>query len=136
MSNFWLALDELQKEIEAKVEEKIDEACQENGGALMGANTRFLNEAKELEARWAKSGLLDGLDDRYCRATTAVLLESQRLMNEQPKQSEPPWTNLKQRYEDAVRELYEDEEEDEVTLFLKECKKRAEARKYRCQITG
>lgn len=45
-------------------------------------NAKFLAEAKAIEARWAKTGLLDGIKDRYCRQTTAVLLESQRLMNE------------------------------------------------------
>lgn len=48
----------------------------------MNMNARFLEEAKDLEARWKKSGLLDGLEARFIRATTAVLLESQRLMNE------------------------------------------------------
>lgn len=147
MSNFWLALDELQ----TKLEEKCDGLCNENGGTLMSderrgranktqhcrippmknVNARFLNEAKEIEARWAQSGLLEGLDNRYSRATTALLLESQRLVNEVPTKD-----FLKQRYDDAVRELYEDEEDDEVTLFLKESKRRAEARKYRCPTTG
>ena len=45
-------------------------------------NNKFLNEAKELEARWAKTGLLDGLGDRFSRQTTAVMLECQRLHNE------------------------------------------------------
>jgi len=48
----------------------------------MNANARFLNEAKELEGRWGQTGLLDGIDDRFVRSTTAVLLENQRLMNE------------------------------------------------------
>ena len=48
----------------------------------MNANSRFLNEAKELESRWGKTGLLEGIDDRYVRSATAVLLENQRLMNE------------------------------------------------------
>jgi len=48
----------------------------------MNANARFLNEAKELEGRWAKTGLLSGIEDRYTRAATAVLLENQRLINE------------------------------------------------------
>lgn len=48
----------------------------------MKINERFLNEAKELEARWAKSGLLEGITDKLLRSTTAVLLEGQRLMNE------------------------------------------------------
>lgn len=45
-------------------------------------NSRLLNEAQELESRWAKTGLLEGIDDRFVRQTTAVLLENQRLMNE------------------------------------------------------
>jgi Major capsid protein Gp23 len=48
----------------------------------MNANSRFLNEAKELETRWGQTGLLKGIDDRYVRSATAVLLENQRLMNE------------------------------------------------------
>lgn len=48
----------------------------------MNVNSRFLNEAKELETRWTKTGLLEGIDDRYVRSATAVLLENQRLMNE------------------------------------------------------
>lgn len=48
----------------------------------MNANSRFLNEAKELECRWGKTGLLEGIEDRYVRSATAVLLENQRLMNE------------------------------------------------------
>lgn len=48
----------------------------------MNANAKFLNEAKELEGRWAKTGLLSGIEDRYVRSATAVLLENQRLINE------------------------------------------------------
>lgn len=48
----------------------------------MNGNAQFLNEAKELEARWAQTGLLEGIKDRYVRNATAVLLENQRLMNE------------------------------------------------------
>ena len=48
----------------------------------MNANSKFLNEARELESRWGKTGLLEGLEDRYVRSATAVLLENQRLMNE------------------------------------------------------
>lgn len=48
----------------------------------MNANSKFLNEARELEGRWAKTGLLENLDDKYVRSATAVLLENQRLMNE------------------------------------------------------
>lgn len=48
----------------------------------MNANARFLNEAKQLETRWAKTGLLNNIEDRYVRSATAVLLENQRLVNE------------------------------------------------------
>jgi hypothetical protein len=48
----------------------------------MNANSRFLNEARELEGRWSKTGLLEGISDRYIRSATAVLLENQRLINE------------------------------------------------------
>lgn len=48
----------------------------------MNANSQFLNEARELETRWAQTGLLEGIQDRHTRAATAVLLENQRLMNE------------------------------------------------------
>jgi hypothetical protein len=48
----------------------------------MNINAKFLNEAKELEGRWKKTGLLEGIEDRYVRSTTAVLLENQRLINE------------------------------------------------------
>jgi Major capsid protein Gp23 len=48
----------------------------------MNINAKFLNEAKELEGRWKKTGLLDGIEDRTVRANTAVLLENQRLINE------------------------------------------------------
>jgi hypothetical protein len=44
----------------------------------MNANAKFLKEAQEIEAKWAKSGLLDGIDDRF-RCTTARHLESHRL---------------------------------------------------------
>ena len=48
----------------------------------MNANSRFLNEAKELESRWGRTGLLEGIEDKYASSATAVLLENQRLMNE------------------------------------------------------
>ncbi len=43
-------------------------------------NSRFLNEAKELEKRWADSKPLKGME--VDRRSTAVLLECQRLHNE------------------------------------------------------
>jgi len=48
----------------------------------MNANSRFLNEAKVLETRWAKTGLLNNIEDKYVRSATAVLLENQLLVNE------------------------------------------------------
>jgi len=45
-------------------------------------NSRYLNEAKEIENRWASVGMLDGIDNRFDRSTTAVMLENQRLINE------------------------------------------------------
>ena len=48
----------------------------------MNANSQFLNEAKALEGRWGKTGLLEGIDNRYVRSAAAVLLENQRLYNE------------------------------------------------------
>jgi len=45
-------------------------------------SSRFLNEARELEGRWGKTGLLDGIDSRYSRQVIAVMLEGQRLVNE------------------------------------------------------
>lgn len=50
--------------------------------STMQLNSRLLNEAQELETRWSKFGLLDGIQDRDVRRTTAVLLENQRLINE------------------------------------------------------
>lgn len=48
----------------------------------MNMNSQFLNEAREIESQWAKTGLLDDIDNRFERSTTAVLLENQRLINE------------------------------------------------------
>jgi hypothetical protein len=45
-------------------------------------NAKFLNEARELEGRWAETGLLNGIKDKYTRSCAAVLLENQRLINE------------------------------------------------------
>src|SRR3954468_6145231 len=51
----------------------------------MTLNSRYLNEATKLENRWAKWGLLEGNDlkNKWDRQTTAVLLENQKLINEQ-----------------------------------------------------
>lgn len=51
-------------------------------------NARFLNEARQIEARWSKplkngKSMLDGINNRYERATASVVLENQRLVNEQ-----------------------------------------------------
>ncbi len=48
----------------------------------MNANARFLNEARDLQRRWGKIGMLDGIEVEHIRNTTAVLLENQRLINE------------------------------------------------------
>lgn len=50
-------------------------------------NARFLNEARQIEARWSRplrngKTMLDGISNRYERATAAVMLENQRLVNE------------------------------------------------------
>jgi hypothetical protein len=45
-------------------------------------NNKFLDEAKMLEGRWAKTGLLAGLDGRFSRISTASMLECERLHNE------------------------------------------------------
>jgi len=53
---------------------------------MFSGNSRLLNEAKECEGFWNKTGLLKSvkgdLDDDYTRSCTAVLLENQRLFNE------------------------------------------------------
>jgi hypothetical protein len=48
----------------------------------MSLNSRLLNEAQDLEQKWGQVGLLNGIQDRYTRSMTAVLLENQRLINE------------------------------------------------------
>lgn len=48
----------------------------------MNTNAQFLNEARELEARWSQTGLLEGIADEHTRRCTSVLLENQKLMNE------------------------------------------------------
>jgi hypothetical protein len=48
----------------------------------MNLNAKFLNEAKQLEQKWGDIGVLKGIEDRYIRSATAVLLENQRLINE------------------------------------------------------
>lgn len=48
----------------------------------MTLNSRFLNEARQIEGKWAKTKLLRGIEDRFTRSSTAVLLENQLLINE------------------------------------------------------
>lgn len=48
----------------------------------MTANSRFLNESRELVGKWQDTGLLEGIGDKYTRSCAAVLLENQYLMNE------------------------------------------------------
>lgn len=54
----------------------------------LNINSKFLNEAKELESRWKESGLLKGIDSRYLRKTCAVLMESQRFKCEMETEEE------------------------------------------------
>lgn len=42
-------------------------------------NSDFFTEAARVEPNWASLGLLDGIDDKYVRACSAVLLENQML---------------------------------------------------------
>lgn len=49
----------------------------------MTLNSRYLNEATILENRWGKFGLLKGIKGKGDRQSAAVLLENQRLINEQ-----------------------------------------------------
>ncbi len=53
---------------------------------MFSGNSRLLNEGKECETRWKKTGLLESvkhdLDDDYVRKCTAIMLENQRLYNE------------------------------------------------------
>lgn len=53
----------------------------------MSVSIKFLTEARAIEQKWSKplkngKSLLDGIGNRYERATAAVLLENQRLLNE------------------------------------------------------
>lgn len=53
----------------------------------MSFNAKYLNEARQIEARWSRplkngKSMLDGIPNRTERAAAAVLLENQRLMNE------------------------------------------------------
>jgi len=48
----------------------------------MNANAQYLNEAAQIQEKWARTKMLDGIDDRFERSTAAVLLENQKLINE------------------------------------------------------
>lgn len=53
----------------------------------MSLNSRYMNEARQIEAYWSRplkngKSMLDGITDRTERASAAVLLENQRLVNE------------------------------------------------------
>lgn len=56
--------------------------CTKKDCPIHGINAKYLQEAKDCAERWAKTGLLDGIKNKWDRSVTAVLLESQRLLNE------------------------------------------------------
>lgn len=45
-------------------------------------NEQYLNEAAQITDKWARTKMLEGIDDKFERSTAAVLLENQRLLNE------------------------------------------------------
>lgn len=45
-------------------------------------NNEYIQQSKLLEKRWSETGLLEGIQDPSTRAATAVLLEHQKLINE------------------------------------------------------
>jgi hypothetical protein len=49
----------------------------------MNLNSHYLNEAAVLSKRWGDIGLLEGIQNGDTRKSTAVLMENQRLINEQ-----------------------------------------------------
>src|SRR5882724_8951305 len=49
----------------------------------MSLNSMYLNEAAILSDRWGKIGLLEGIKNKWDRSNCAVMLENQRLVNEQ-----------------------------------------------------
>ena len=75
----------------------------------MISNARFLEEAKYMEERWKKSGLLEGVDlialKRWNRVQTAALLESQRLMNEIVPEEQPTFSAVVQWNADFIRSV-------------------------------
>lgn len=60
----------------------ISEINTVEGVKIPNCNVRFMSEARQLEVRWNKTELLNGIKDRYRRMAIAVMLENQRLMNE------------------------------------------------------
>lgn len=46
------------------------------------SNARYLTEAVDIENRWAQTGFLEGLDNKWERSCTSVLLENQMLLLE------------------------------------------------------
>lgn len=70
----------------AKFKGKFQEASPVNKNPPYGyppCDSRYLEEAQLLEKKWAKHGLLGGIQDKFSRQVTAVMLENQRLMSEQ-----------------------------------------------------
>lgn len=48
----------------------------------MNPNAQYLTESRQLEQKWNKLGLLEGIKDHDTRKMTSVLLENQMLFNE------------------------------------------------------
>jgi hypothetical protein len=83
MKNFWLDKKEEKKreELYARMRDGVKRRTELRKAVKKSFNAKFLEEAKQIEKAWAKSGLLNGLK-KYSRQQTAVLLESRRLVNE------------------------------------------------------
>lgn len=66
-------------------------------------NQRFLAEARELEGKWLKTGLLKGVENHPFKKTIiATLLENQRLLNEQgPQPMNSSWVISFRRLRDV-----------------------------------
>lgn len=75
----------------------------------MNFNSKFLNEAKELEARWHKTGLLKGIDKKYDRRSCAVLLESVRLKG--PDQTDEEYAAYLAEWNKRMSELWGDKQD-------------------------
>ena len=71
----------------------------------MSSTALFLAEARQLEKKWASLGLLNGIEDNYTRAVTSVILENQRLLNEQATDSSDI-ANFKRISIPLVRRIY------------------------------